>query len=57
MDGVRADFYNLDINGIWEYLIGTEFNSKRADEFEMKNIQKVNYNPDIQALNSMLGGA
>jgi len=55
MFGVRVDFNNLDIQGIWEYLIGTEFDRNRASEFEMRNIQKVNYYPDIQALNSLMG--
>ena len=55
MDGYRVDFYNLDVRGIWEYLIGTEFDRKRAEDFEMRNIQKITP-PDINAMKSFLGG-
>jgi hypothetical protein len=55
MSGYRVDFYDLDIKGIWEYLIGTEFDRKRTEDFEMRNIQKI-IPPDINAMNSFIGG-
>jgi len=54
MDGVRVDYNSLDIKGIWEYLTGMEFDKKRADEYEMRNIQKVNRHPDRKAWNQFI---
>jgi hypothetical protein len=56
MKGLRVDYENLDMKEIWNYLIGTPFDSERAMELEMKNIQKVNRNPDVQAMVSLIGG-
>jgi hypothetical protein len=55
MDGLRVAFNNLDFEEIWDYLIGEGFDENRAKEFNMKNIQKVNRNPDRQALKHFLG--
>ena len=54
MDGVRVDYNSLDIKGIWEYLTGMEFDKKRADEYEMRNIQKVNRHPERKAWNQFI---
>jgi hypothetical protein len=61
MKGMRIDFEDLSsltvIEFIWNHLIGTEFDEKRAIEFQMKNIQKVNRKPNVDAMVTFIGGA
>lgn len=55
MNGLRVDYNNIDLEEIWNYLIGDGFDINRANEFSMRNIQKVNYKPDINAMVSFIG--
>ena len=56
MDGLRVDFHNLDLEEIWDYLIGGDFNKDRADKLNNMNIQKLDGQPNVEAMISFLGG-
>jgi len=53
--GLRVDYYDLDFEQIWEYLIGDGFNREYTQMLDKVNIQKVNRNPDMNAIRSFFG--
>ena len=52
---MRVPFYDLPLHDIWEYLIGTEFDSHGADKMSRTNIQHINYAPDFRAFKNFIG--
>ena len=57
MDGLRVDFHKLDFEEIWNHLIGSGFDKHRTEIMNDMNIQKVNYKPNVEALQSLIGEA
>ena len=57
MKGMRVPFFDLPLQDIWEYLIGTEYDKQEAVRMDGIMIQRVNYNPDFQAFKSFIGEA
>ena len=55
MKGLRVPFDDLPLHDIWEYLIGTEFDSHEADKMNSTNIQHINYAPDFRAFTNFIG--
>jgi len=57
MDGLRVEYEHIDLEAVWDRLIGTRMDYERTLDMDAINIQKVNYRPDIAAFNEFTGGA
>ncbi len=56
MPGTRVDFEHLDLEEIWHILIGTELDYEHMARMDSINIQRVNYRPNVDAFNQLIGG-
>ena len=55
MEGMRVYYQKLDLEEIWNYLIGPGYDEKTTKELAAMNIQHVNHSPDAKALKSLIG--
>ena len=55
LSGLRVDFHNLNLEEIWNHLIGHGFDNQRAIRMSLMNIQKIDKYLDIEAFKSFLG--
>ncbi len=54
LKGLRVDFHDLDFKQIWTYLIGDGFDKEYTEIMDKVNIQNINREPDVEALQSLV---